>query len=109
VHGNISNTGTLGTTASYGVATDANKKIIAIDLTVDDPAASGNATTFVTSVTQSSQGKISVSRSTVPNASSTTAGIVKLGADGGAATYDHTHSGYLTAHGKSYGGIQISA
>lgn len=108
-HGNISNTGTLGTTASYGVATDANKKIIAIDLTVNDPAASGNATTFVTSVTQSSQGKISVSRSTVPNASSTTAGIVKLGADGGAATYGHTHSGYLTAHGKSYGGIQVSA
>ena len=107
-HGNINNDGTLGSTASYGVATDANKKIIAIDLSVSEPTASGNATTFVTSVTQSSQGQISVSRSTVPDASSTTAGIVKLGAEGGAATYSHTHS-YLSSHGPSYGGIQVSA
>ena len=90
-HGNIGNGGTLGSTASYGVATDSNKKIVAIDLSVSAPTASGTATVFVTSVTQSSQGKISVARSTVPSATTEVAGITKVGASGGAAAYSHSH------------------
>jgi len=40
--------------------------------------------------------------STLPTASSSTAGIMKLGADGGAATYGHTHGlSIVTDNGTS--------
>ena len=65
-HGNISNTGTLGS-ASYAVVTDSDKKITVADLSVSaNAAASTSGTTFVSSVTSDSQGKIYVSRNLVP-------------------------------------------
>ena len=67
-----------GATASRLLKTDDNKNVIAIDMTVGAPSASGNATAFITSVSQGADGKISASKATVPNASTSTTGIVKL-------------------------------
>ena len=62
VHGNITNGGLL-TEASVAVVTDSNKKITTANLTVNDSSASTNATTtFVQAVTQSAQGKITVTK-----------------------------------------------
>ena len=44
----------------------------------------------------------------LPTASSSTAGITKLGASGGAATYDHTHSGYVSKSGDTVNGVLIA-
>ncbi len=44
----------------------------------------------------------------LPTASSSTAGIAKLGASGGAATYDHTHSGYVSKSGDTVNGVLIA-
>ena len=44
----------------------------------------------------------------LPTASSSTAGITKLGASGGAATYDHTHSGYVSKSGDTVSGVLIA-
>ena len=66
-------------TASRLLKTDDNKNVIAIDMTVGAPSASGNATAFITSVSQGADGKISASKATVPNASTSTAGITKYG------------------------------
>lgn len=60
-------------------------KINALD--VSAPSASGTATSFISSVSQT-DGKISATKANLPTANSSTAGIVKLGATGGAATYD---------------------
>jgi hypothetical protein len=51
------------------------------------PEATASATTFVDKVTQY-EGKISVSRKKIPEASDTTAGIVTLGVPGGAAAFN---------------------
>jgi hypothetical protein len=51
------------------------------------PSANGNATSFIDTVTQTN-GKISATKKTIPSASTSTAGLVKLGATGGAATYE---------------------
>ena len=50
---------------------------------------------FVTGVTQS-KGKITVTKADLPSGTATTAGIVKLGAEGGAATYE-TVAGLVAA------------
>ena len=55
-------------------------------LDVNDPTASGTATSFISTVKQT-DGKIVATKANLPTASSTVAGIVKLGADGGAAPY----------------------
>ena len=44
-----------------------------------DPASSGNGTTFVSSVTQGTDGKIAVTRKTVPNANGSTDGLMSSG------------------------------
>lgn len=44
----------------------------------------------------------------LPAASSSAAGIVKLGASGGAATYDHTHSGYVSKSGDTVNGVLVA-
>ena len=65
-HGNITNAGELGT-ASYAVVTDANKKITAVSLAVSSATAeTTTATTFVYSVTQDAQGKITVKTRPLP-------------------------------------------
>lgn len=51
------------------------------------PTASGTATSFIDSVSQTN-GVITATKKTIPSASASTAGITKLGATGGAATYD---------------------
>lgn len=44
----------------------------------------------------------------LPTASSSAAGIAKLGASGGAATYDHTHSTYVSKSGDTVNGVLIA-
>lgn len=51
------------------------------------PTASGTGTAFITSVSQTN-GKISATKASLPTAGTSTAGIAKLGATGGAASYD---------------------
>lgn len=57
----------------------------------DPAAASTTSTTFIDSVSQT-DGKISATKKTLPTASSSVAGITKVGASGGAAAYSHSHS-----------------
>lgn len=101
-HGNITNGGLLGA-ASVAVVTDGSKKITTADLSVSDPtAATTTSTTFIDTISQSAQGKITATKKTLPSASSSVAGIVKLGASGGAATYSHDHnSTYLKLDGSN--------
>lgn len=77
-HGNLTNDGKLGTTANYAVVTGTGGAITAKSLQVDSPAAEGTATAFITSVSQSSDGQITALKSTVPSASTSVSGIVKL-------------------------------
>lgn len=74
-------------TANTGVtnAKTANDAIAAMDFS--SPSASGNTTSFIDTVSQTN-GKITATKKTIPGGSSSTAGIVKLGASGGAATYE---------------------
>lgn len=91
-HGNITNTGELGT-ASRMVVTDSNKKITVLDATVSSPSASGTATAFIATVSQNSQGKISATKANLPEASTSVKGIVQLGTTAGtAAEGNHTHT-----------------
>lgn len=60
-------------------------KINALD--VSEPSASGTSTSFIKTAKQV-DGKIVVTKANLPTASTSTAGIAKLGASGGAATYD---------------------
>ena len=55
--------------------------------TVSDPTASGNSITFIDTISQTN-GAISATKKTIYSASATQSGIVKLGATGGAATYE---------------------
>lgn len=63
-------------TASRLLGTNVNKNAISIDMSVSAPAASGNATAFITSVSQGADGKISAPNATVPNASTSIASII---------------------------------
>lgn len=58
-----------------------------IDAKINALDVADSGTGYVTKVTQT-DGKISVTKSALPTASTSAAGIVKLGATGGAATYD---------------------
>lgn len=91
-HGNITNDGALST-ASRAVVTDANKKITVADMTVTSPtAATTTSTTFIDTVSQASNGKISATKKTLPTASTSTAGIIQIGTGSdNAAAGNHTH------------------
>jgi len=68
------------------------------------PAASGNATAFIDSITQT-DGKItSITKKTIPAASTSTAGIVKIGTTANdAAAGNHNHdSTYSYTHLSDY-------
>ena len=69
-----------GSTVSATIAA----KINALDFTA--PTASGTATAFISSVSQT-DGKVTATKANLPTASDTVAGIVKLGASGGAAPF----------------------
>lgn len=60
-------------------------KINALD--VDEPSASGTSTSFIATAKQT-DGKIVVTKKNLPTASTSVAGIAKLGVTGGAATFD---------------------
>lgn len=92
-HGNITNDGALST-ASRAVVTDANKKITVADMTVTSPtAATTTSTTFIDTVSQASNGKISATKKTLPTASTSTAGIIQIGTGSdNAAAGNHTHT-----------------
>jgi hypothetical protein len=60
---------------------------------VNDPtAATTTSTTFIDTISQDANGVITATKKTLPTASTTVAGITKVGASGGAAAYSHTHS-----------------
>ncbi len=79
------NTDKLAGHTDAAINTLIDTKINALD--VSAPSASGTGTAFITSVSQTN-GKISATKANLPTASPSTAGITKLGATGGAATYD---------------------
>ena len=69
-----------------------------VQTAVSDPTASTTAsTTFIDSISQNANGVIAATKKTLPTASTTVAGITKVGASGGAAAYSHTHTGYATS------------
>jgi len=109
-HGNISNNGELAT-ADMAVVTGANKQITTVNLASEDPdAESTTSTTFIDTISQDSLGKITATKKTLPAlpvASTSVAGIVKLGTgDNDAATGTHVHS---YAASNSPGGSATSA
>ena len=72
------------TQTGSGVVTDISKSgneitVTKTDLTVSSPSVSGYTTGFVDNVSQAANGKITVSRKAIPQASTTEYGIVKIG------------------------------
>jgi hypothetical protein len=67
------------------VTTSISNAIAALD--VSEPSASGTSTSFIATAKQT-DGKIVVTKKNLPTASTSVSGIAKLGASGGAATYD---------------------
>ena len=70
-----------------------------VQTAVSDPptASTLTATAFIDTISQNKNGVITATKKTLPTASSTVAGITTVGADGGAAAYEHTHTGYATS------------
>ena len=66
------------------------------------------ATRFIYSFSQTANGNISVKTRSIPTASSSTAGITKIGASGGAAAYSHTHSYLPLSGGTMTGWVRFS-
>lgn len=78
-HGNITNDGALGV-ASVAVVTDANKKITTADLSVSNPTdATSEAISFIDTISQNAQGKITPTRKSVRVATTSATGVVKVG------------------------------
>lgn len=75
VHGNIKNNGAIGTTSGYAVYTTTNGVLMAGTLATSDPDTSKP---LVSSITQDSKGKISITKANFPTASTNNAGIVQL-------------------------------
>ena len=70
-----------------------------VQTAVSDPTASTTtSTTFIDTISQDKNGVITATKKTLPTASTTVAGITKVGASGGAAAYSHTHTGYATSN-----------
>ena len=91
-HGNITNAGAIGSTSGHSVYTTTSGKLTAGSLATTDPTASGTATSFIATASQDAKGKMSLTKASLPTATSSVAGIAKLGASGGAAAYSHNHS-----------------
>ena len=73
----------LGDESSYKVKQTAK---------ADPTASTTTSTTFIDTISQDANGVITATKKTLPTASTTVAGITKVGASGGAAAYSHTHS-----------------
>lgn len=105
-HGNLDNNGKIsGNTASgYAVSTTTNGALVAETLAVAEAANSTTtATQFISTLSQKSNGQIVFTKRTFPSASTTTAGIIKIGTTANdAAAGNHTHSDYaLSTHTHS--------
>ena len=61
-HGNITNAGAIGSTASLVIVTTTNGILTTADLSVSAPSASGSTTAFIDSISQASNGKITVTK-----------------------------------------------
>lgn len=72
----------LGDESSYKVKQTAK---------ADPTASTTTSTTFIDTISQDANGVITATKKTLPTASTTVAGITKVGASGGAAAYSHTH------------------
>lgn len=60
---------------------------------VPDPTASGNAISFISTITQNENGEMTATKANLPQASTTAAGIVQLGSGAtNAAPGNHTHT-----------------
>ena len=68
-----------------------------VQTAVSSPTASSTATAFIDTISQNTNGVIAATKKTLPTASATVAGITTVGADGGAAAYGHTHTGFATS------------
>ena len=100
-HGSLTNDGKIGTTSGYSVYTTTDGAVTAGSLSTSDPSASGTSTTFIKTASQDAKGKMTLTKASLPTASSSTAGIMKLGASGGAATYEHTHAAQTSVTGNA--------
>lgn len=76
--GGLSSTGEIGNTGNLAVFTNADKKLTADTLAVNDPEADGNSITYIATISQNSIGKITATKATIPTASTSQAGIVQL-------------------------------
>lgn len=80
-HGNITNDGKVGTAADYSVVTTTGGAVTAKSLATSSPTASGNTLSFIDTVSQASDGKITATKKTVSTmgaASSSVAGTAGL-------------------------------
>lgn len=88
VHGNITNDGKIGSTADLAVVTGSAGAVTTADMTTADPAVPSEGTTtataFIDSVSQDSKGKITATKKNLPEASTSTKGIVQLASSIGA-------------------------
>ena len=86
--------GTTASTAAAGNHTHSGYKTT--QTAISDPTASSDTSnTFIDTISQDTNGVITATKKTLPTASDTVAGMTTVGASGGAATYDHTHSDYV--------------
>ena len=69
-----------------------------VQTAVSSPSASSTSSAFIDTISQDKNGVITATKKNLPTASSTVAGITTVGADGGAAAYGHTHTGYATSN-----------
>ena len=67
-----------------------------VQTAVSSPTASSTATAFIDTISQNANGVITATKKNLPTASTTVAGITKVGASGGAAAYVHTHDTSIT-------------
>lgn len=73
---------------------------------VSDPTADGTATDFIATLSQDTNGVITATKASLPEASTTVKGITTVGVSGGAAAYSHSHN---YAGSSSAGGAATSA
>lgn len=94
VHGNISKSGKIGSTSDYAVYTTTGGLVTAGSLATSDPSASSTtSTTFIDTISQNSKGKITATKKTLPTASTSVAGIIKIGTTANdAAAGNHSHT-----------------
>lgn len=83
-------------TANNGVITNLTKSrktltVASTSLATSDPTASGNSTSFIATITQAANGKITAAKKNLPYASTSTAGILKTTSEFSVST-DHALS-----------------